>query len=564
MLVRKDETPENTIKKVQGILHKYNISVNETMICNNSSIYSCRLNINNTSIGTNGKGINEMYARASAYAEFMERLQTRYLLSSDNKKSSVSSIFDGTLYGNMSQNDIDNALNKFFPKVKNNSNLESACIADKWELYFDVDNSSLVKLPNSLIDLMCGSNGLCAGNTKYEAVCQGICENFERYALYMVFFEESKCPQIPKEYYKNLNSGKLVEFYEKQKYTVIIKDCTLGGKIPVLAAILISPDKRKMKLSIASDISMDIALQRCLTEMIQGKKLDPFFPYEMSLIYNENFGCKKISITYKEKEIIKSFVNGSGKIPYGFIIDQSPFEATNLNVFCESEMDNRQAYFKLRNILKNNKMKLFLKDYSIFDFPTYRVFIQNVSHIFLDYNERIKKHNLSSDLINYAGELRSDSFIEKLHQFNISSYEPNETQRMITRLLSDKTLLSAINDTKSLEIFLLYLNKRYEDCTKMIDLYYPKNNIYIYILNYIKAKSSDQDSEFIQFLNQIKDFKGIEQINNFIRTSEKLLDSNQMNYTVQSDDLLHLRKLIDKKIVQFEKTCKYEEFDEER
>ena len=41
--------------------------------------YALRLKIENTDIGVNGKGINKIYAQASAYAELIERLQNDLL-----------------------------------------------------------------------------------------------------------------------------------------------------------------------------------------------------------------------------------------------------------------------------------------------------------------------------------------------------------------------------------------------------------------------------------------------------------------------------------------------------
>jgi len=77
--IKKDTTPQNTIEKIKKILEENNIET----ICNSSgqgqNYCSVRVRHPKFNIGTNGKGINELNAKASGYAEFMERLQNQFL-----------------------------------------------------------------------------------------------------------------------------------------------------------------------------------------------------------------------------------------------------------------------------------------------------------------------------------------------------------------------------------------------------------------------------------------------------------------------------------------------------
>ena len=77
----KECTPEETIKTIQKILNDNDIEVEETINIQNETIdtHTIRLTLKGTNIGQNGKGVNETYCRASAYAEFIERLQNQFL-----------------------------------------------------------------------------------------------------------------------------------------------------------------------------------------------------------------------------------------------------------------------------------------------------------------------------------------------------------------------------------------------------------------------------------------------------------------------------------------------------
>ena len=76
----KENSPVKTVEKIRAILDANGIQVEEHWFPE-SSIGTCslRVNIAGTLIGSNGKGINREYARASAYAEFIERLQNNKL-----------------------------------------------------------------------------------------------------------------------------------------------------------------------------------------------------------------------------------------------------------------------------------------------------------------------------------------------------------------------------------------------------------------------------------------------------------------------------------------------------
>lgn len=79
--IRKECKPQLTIEKIKKILKQNNIKVKEYKFKNiNKELYSIRIEIKGFyNLGTNGKGISKDSAKASAYAELMERLQS-YIL----------------------------------------------------------------------------------------------------------------------------------------------------------------------------------------------------------------------------------------------------------------------------------------------------------------------------------------------------------------------------------------------------------------------------------------------------------------------------------------------------
>ena len=72
----KEKKPEETIRSIQEVLRKQNINVQEIQQSNSKGCYALTLMIKGTDLSVNGKGGTELFARASAYGEMMERLAT--------------------------------------------------------------------------------------------------------------------------------------------------------------------------------------------------------------------------------------------------------------------------------------------------------------------------------------------------------------------------------------------------------------------------------------------------------------------------------------------------------
>ena len=72
----KEALPADTVTRIRGILSAMGFDCEETWAEENEiGTYSLRLNLSGTAVGSNGKGTTREFARASAYAELLERIQ---------------------------------------------------------------------------------------------------------------------------------------------------------------------------------------------------------------------------------------------------------------------------------------------------------------------------------------------------------------------------------------------------------------------------------------------------------------------------------------------------------
>lgn len=526
VLFRKDNSAINTIEYIKSILHNYNIPVHIVQeVQNGDSLFSCRLQIEGTHCGTNGKGVKEEYSLASAYGEFMERLQTGFLFSVGTKTGDVN--FLSSEFRTGTAQEVISCVKNLFPAMYD---LESDEILVEmmeklpkylqYEPFYDIEKKSKVYLPISFINSFCGSNGLCAGNTPYEAINQGMCEVFERMAIKRLYTNTQKFPTIPKEYYKDLNSMELINYLENKKYFCIIKDLTLGGRIPVVGFILIDPSRTKCRLSVGSDINFDIALHRCITESFQGRKIDLLMPSTMNLIRDiEAIDTTDIWELKKGRiadEIMKQFVSGDGLLPLRFLSESETFTQTSISVFNNGALTNEDEYKILLDIAFKNNLKVFVKDYSFMKFPTYRVFIPNESFLFLSMNDLCRKI-LNSELL--RRELRSEQGIDYNKLYDIihatNTLGKVDADFDLNNIMGNFLLEPGLSDTHLIEIILLIKLKRFSEATTLYLNFFSKKSDKDDIALYICSLANNSENKLIAFYKSIGNKKAISNIEQF-------------------------------------------------
>lgn len=384
MKIRKDSLPDDTVATIKCILQKNRI---ETILCNVKGFeegwHSCTLELSGISnLSTNGKGVELSHAYASAYAEMLERLQSGFLLDDlfpekereqyniDIPEDEIINIyhiyFDNIIQGN------EDGIKKLLRYNKKYGNLYS---------YFDVKEKKVIKLPDKLISALCGSNGLSSGNTKEEAYVQGVCEVFERYVNYIIhheLYDANKFPIIEEIYFLHTHAYTLIKKIEKKGYKVLVKDCTLNGLFPVVGVLVINASKTRYYFNIGSDVNLDIAIQRCITEMFQGKDINIEFRYFMHSFTGEyeRFWYLK----NKRTEYAKSIRNGNGKLPRTFFLGEiKNYSNGIIQPFVYGNISNRDAAIRISAILSKLKVKVYIKDYSYLGFDTLRVYIPGMS-----------------------------------------------------------------------------------------------------------------------------------------------------------------------------------------
>lgn len=224
----------------------------------------------------------------------------------------------------------------------------------KKDSYFDVVARKFADLPGNLIFNLCGSNGLCAGNTPLEAICQGVGEVLERMTLKKIYTNPELFPNVSDVLLAGLPSLGIKKFLEGKNYQCIIKDCSQSGAFPVVGLLVLDPSRTKYKLSLSSDLNFDIALQRCFTELFQGFSLDISFPLKMKKIFEfdkiDISNWKTIAEDSVFQEVFNQAKNGTGYLPLEFY--RNSIAVQHLDAFDNENLNNLEVFKRLMAILE--------------------------------------------------------------------------------------------------------------------------------------------------------------------------------------------------------------------
>lgn len=491
--------PEETICRVRTILNKMGIKTQERLFDIDDLTCSARItldygNLKMFDIGTNGKGLNSKYALASAYGELMERLQNKMMIfgvkyvskqfRSNNaelleipNKDLDFRFFPDEEYRRITGEELNMHIEKWAPK----SSVKMLNLSCK-ELYdmpflpfYNVIDKEVDCLPYDIIRFAASSTGLCAGNIPEEAILQGLNEIFERYVLQRIYLDDVCLPEIPMSCFKDTEIGhRILEMGKRTQYKFIVKDCSLGEGFPVVGLLVINAKKHAYTFRLGADCSMEIALQRCFTEIFQGcESSDDLFL--LPIDFSENW---KMTDEYN-----KNVVNGRGQFPVRILKNKTKASFQSPMWFLGDSF--RERLQKRLSWLKERGYTLFVRDNSFLDFPAFHLYIPGLSNV----DERL--YDLQKDLLpiedyykvpfdfrlKRIGYIETVELIEKLKRdsrtsirmflYNSSAY--NFLNRyMLIALLSYKIG----NDKEAYIYWDAFLKQKEKDNRPLSDYYY--------------------------------------------------------------------------------------------
>lgn len=514
--------------------------------------HSCRIYVDREEleefrIGTNGKGIQQNYALASAYGEFMERIQNNALFSLYDwvARPRFFKSFDGRFYDfekYLRNKDLllkydiapdESSDSGLYLKSKDFKTIETTEMDPLPYLpFYDVFKETVRYIPAG-ISYHCTSNGMCAGNTPKEAMIQGICEILERYAVRLIYANNLSLPSIPKKIFKgSLIYNHILELEKTHNWSIDIKDCSCNIGLPAIGILIINKSQVGYHFHIGADPSPITALERSITEIYQGRTEIPFNSVDIDYMIEVEVDSLK-----KEIESGRTYVDSTGQFPMSILSSIPSYEFSGFDE--NYGLSDDQDLQLLANLIKTLGFELFVRDVSYLGFPAYRIYIPGMSEIYRNFDNT---------------HFPVNKFFLTAH--NLMQANKKDVEELIQGVLSGRisiafTSLNSCNDiNKDYDLFVFFLYVKIEDYHKAHE----------YLVNYINKIPEDvatmykciRDVMFVRYIRKIEDERFLYKLYNkkVVKIIDRVLEQNRLL------DLFNISSCFDCEKCRISSSCK--------
>ncbi len=558
----KEISPEETVKKLKNRLKELGIEVEEKWSEESSvGTYSLRVCIKGTDIGQNGKGMTKEFAMASGYAEFFERFQngifrfrmekpTRELPfsnSPDEKRLKVEELMETENYfleNILQKNDCSNKnKNEKINFIKHTLNEDSILVKKEDYLslpYYSVRNKNIVYIPDKLFSYLYDTNGMCAGNSKEEALIEGLSEILERYIGIKIFKEKLTLPEIPNTYIEKFPKVKAMvdKLNKNNEYYFRLVDCSLGGKYPVAGLYIIEKNTGRFGFKMGAHPDYGIAMERCFTEAAQGRDI---YEYAKTCMFDFYGGEDS-----QNRNLTEFIFTDLSAVPYQVIGESTNYNFTEMPDV--SNLDNKTILNNLVNTILSEGKDILMRDVNVLGFPAFSIAIPGMSEVSFDpdakyFNIFITMQSLLKDI----SQINTKNIPEVIRMMDTIVNKIGYGKLSLFISLKDLSILPCEQIGSGAKYFLAIcyiMNKEYDKAAKILeDLSFLAENIlnnpiekimikavYYYASAMDKLKNHEKAMYYINLLFD-------SEIAGYINISFKDIDNILVNhYGITEDD----------------------------
>lgn len=387
---------------------------------------------------TNGKGSTKESALASALGEFIERLNNNHF-------------YAGSFWGE----DIANAAFVHYPNERwfkpGRKDALPAGILDAYcrqiynpegELrgshlidtnsgnaergicslpYVRQSDGEVVYFPSNLIENLFVSNGMSAGNTLAEAQVQCLSEIFERAVKREILESEIALPDVPLEVlakYPSILAG--IQGLEEQGFPVLVKDASLGGVYPVMCVTLMNPRTGGVFASFGAHPSLEVALERSLTELLQGRSFEGLNDLPQPTFTSE-------AVT-EPNNFVEHFIDSSGIVSWRFFSANADFNFVEWDFSGQGDNANAEEAATLFGILKDIGKEAYMAVYDQLGATACRILVPGYSEVYpvddLIWDNTNKALLFRADILNLHSldDARLEALLERLDNNELDDY----------------------------------------------------------------------------------------------------------------------------------------------
>jgi ribosomal protein S12 methylthiotransferase accessory factor len=387
---------------------------------------------------TNGKGATKESALASALGEFIERLSCNHFYNDQFWGEDIANApfvhYPNERWFKPGSNDAlpGEILDEYCLRIYNpDGELRGSHLYDTNSgnvqrgicslPYVRRSDGKVVYFPTNLIDNLFLSNGMSAGNTLAEAQVQCLSEILERAVKREIIEGEITLPDVPHEVlakYPGILAG--IQGLEAQGFPVLVKDASLGGKFPVMCVTLMNPRTGGVFASFGSHPSLEVALERSLTELLQGRSFEglndlPRPTFESNAVTEPN-------------NFVEHFIDSSGIVSWRFFSSKADFDFVEWDFSGQGENSNAEEAATLFGIIEDMGKEVYMAVYEDLGATACRILVPGYSEVYpiedLIWDNTNKALAFRADILNLhrLDDARLQALLDRLEDSGLDDY----------------------------------------------------------------------------------------------------------------------------------------------
>jgi ribosomal protein S12 methylthiotransferase accessory factor len=468
---------------------------------------------------TNGKGASKESALASALGEYIERLNNNHF-------------YAGAFWGE----DIANAAFVHYPNERwfkpGKKDALPAEILDEYCLqifnpdgelrgshlydtnsgniqrgicslpYVRRSDGEVVYFPSNLVENLYVSNGMSAGNTLVEAQVQCLSEIFERAVKREILEGEIALPDVPQEVlakYPGILAG--IQGLEEQGFPVLVKDASLGGTYPVMCVTLMNPRTGGVFASFGAHPSFEVALERSLTELLQGRSFEG-----LNDLPRPTFVSNAVT---EPNNFVEHFIDSSGIVSWRFFSAKADYDFVEWDFSGQGENSNAEEAATLFGILDDMGKEVYTAVYDQLGATACRILVPAYSEVYpvedLIWDNTNKSLLFRADILNLhrLDDASLEALLERLDNSELDEY--GDIATLIGVEFDENTAWGQLT-TLELKLLINLALQQFEEAQELVEAFLQYNDnslergLFYQALNAVLEVTLDDDLELDDYV----------------------------------------------------------------
>ncbi len=338
--------------------------------------------------------------------------------------------------------------------------------------YVRQSDGEVVYFPSNLIENLFLSNGMSAGNTLAEAQVQCLSEIFERAVKREILEGEIALPDVPQEVlakYPGILAG--IQGLEEQGFPVLVKDASLGGEFPVMCVTLMNPRTGGVFASFGAHPSFEVALERSLTELLQGRSFEG-----LNDLPQPTFESQAVT---EPNNFVEHFIDSSGVVSWRFFSAKADFDFVEWDFSGQGEKSNAEEAATLFGILEDMGKEVYMAVYEDLGATACRILVPGYSEVYpvedLIWDNTNKSLLFRADILNLhrLDDTSLQALVERLEDSELDDYTDIST--LIGIEFDENTVWGQLTILE-LKLLIYLALQRFEEAKELVEAFLQFND----------------------------------------------------------------------------------------